>query len=167
MRINKVLIIKIFKHIWLLIAFSLLVCIISSSIITKRNLVYNLDFNNVLTKDIYGFYPEVRTMFLQDSKELEIRGEPLYLKLYLPIKFDTLTIKGSLETFDQEILLGLKQEDNSWYYQSIIEEDFSLDYILDQALVKNNKLELILSIPDLTSTSTIKLHNNWQLILNR
>ena len=78
MRINKVLIIKIFKHIWLLIAFSLLVCIISSSIITKRNLVYNLDFNNVLTKDIYGFYPEVRTMFLQDSKELEDNRADVY-----------------------------------------------------------------------------------------
>lgn len=168
MRISKILVINTFKHIWLIIAFSLLVYILSSSIITKRTLVYDIDFNNILTKDIYGFYPEIRTVFLQDSKELEVREEPLYLKLYLPIKFDTLTIKGDLELFSEEILLGLKEKDNSWYFQNIREESFSLEYNLDNALVKNNKLELILSIPDLNnSTSTIKLYNNWQLILNR
>ncbi len=168
MRISKILIIKIFKHIWWLIAFSIIIYILSSNIVTKRTLEYSIDFNNTLTKDIHGFYPEVRTMFLQESNKLEIRSEPLYLKLYTPINFEVLTVKGSLEPFTENITLGLKQKDGSWYYQNIAYEDFSLDYILDEALVKNNKLELILSIPNLNnSTSTIRLHNNWQLILNR
>ncbi|MCD4760926.1 hypothetical protein K8R42_03450 [bacterium] len=145
---------------------------------------YKLDFHQSLSRDIVGWYPESR---ISQASFLSIDGvglvaEPVYMKIYSPIDFEIMTVEGSIDTRGQEdVKLGLKQTDGSWDFKQIknkpstfIEEskkvrgkDFSISFDLDQARVKRNQLELILSAPALSNTSSLGLVNNWQIILNR
>ena len=167
MSIKKISIVYFFRYLWLIIAIIVVLTVLSKAVFTKRSLVYNLDFNQSISRDITGWYPESRTVFNQSKNQLQVINEPLYLQFYVPTKFETLTVKGQLDFDQTDIKLGLKQADGAWYWQPIIDQNFSLDFLTDQAHTKSNKMELILSIPNLPATSTIGLVNNWQLILNR
>ncbi len=164
MTIKKTPITNIFKYIWWLLALATILYIVSQNIVTQRVLTYNLDFKQSISRDITGWYPEVRTKF---SNNLEVLAEPIYLQAYVPAKFNNLNIKGDLDFVDENIRLGLKQDNNIWLWQDITDKSFSLDFDLKTAQVYRNKLELILSIPDLNSGSNVALTNNWQLILSK
>ena len=154
-----------FRYLWIALALAVVLYIISQAVVTSRTIKYNLDFSESITRDITGWYPEVRTSFLNGG--LELKSEPLYLKIYSPIDFKNLKIKGSLNFNEEDVRLGLKQSDSTWYFKNITEENFSLVFDLSEAQVKRNKLELILSIPDLKSDSGIYLNNDWQVELQR
>jgi hypothetical protein len=162
---RKYLVVKIFRYFWLALALALVFYLLSQAIVTKRTLVYHLDFSHYLTRDIYGWYPEVRTKFL--NNKLNLLAEPIYLKVYMPVDFKTLTLEGTFNFQTEGIHLGLRQKDGSWFWQTITMPDFSLNFSLAEARVKKNQLELILAVPDLVATSTLSLDNNWQLILQR
>jgi len=164
---NKLKIVSICKYLWLIIATALILYIINQSVITERNLVYKLDFKESISRDITGWYPESRTLFNEESNKLAILGEPIYLQVYLPIKFDVLTIKGQADFADEDFRLGLKQSDGSWLFKEIGDNNISVFFSLENAQIKRNKIELILSVPDLKATSSISLNNNWQLFLSR
>ncbi len=146
-------------------ALAILLYVLINGVYTKRTLTYQPDFDVSITKDITGWYPEVRGQFQNDKFNLV--SEPLYVKFYTPLQFDRLIIEGSVDYVDESIRLGLRQENGDWYWQEIQNPDFSLIYDLGNVEIKNNKVEMILSVPDLKSTSTVSLHNNWQFIFDR
>ena len=100
------------------------------------------------------------------NNELHILSEPLYLKIYSPIKFNNLIIKGEIEFKEENIKIGLKQKDNNYLYKDIREKYINLIFNLENALIINNKLELILSFPDISEKSNINL-KNWEIMLKR
>lgn len=165
MRLNTLLILKLLNNLWRILAIGLVIYLISQNIVTTRTLVYNLDFNQSITPNITGWYPEPRVDFL--DTRLEVRAEPIYLKAYSAIDFNTLTVQGNLKLNDQEIRLGLRQADGSWEFKNIDQESFSLDFDLTTAQKKRNQIELILSIPNLDNITKLYLDNNWQLIFTR
>ena len=173
MTINKNIIIHFFHYLWLTLGLVIVFFVISQGIYTKRSLEYNLDFSKPLTKNIVGWYPENRIAnFSEDSigTTFNLRGEPVYMKIYTPIDFSQLTISGGIYTnSSNNINLGLRQQDGSWEFQKIdlFDNNFSSHYDLASAQTKYNQLEIILSAPDLNNTSTISLLNNWSITLNR
>lgn len=171
MSFNQKLIIKVFRYIWLAGALFLILFILHKGIYTKRDLVYDLDFSQSLTRDIRGWYPESR--FTRSSSSsirdaYDVIGEPLYMKIYVPVDFDLMTVTGSFY-FDNDatVRLGLKQKDGSWQWQDIKDKDFSLSFDLKNAQTKNNQLEIILSLPEISDVSVASLVNNWQITLSR
>ena len=158
------IIVYIFRTLWIILALSLVFYVISQNVYTKRSLLYNLDFSKSISRDINGWYPTSRTSYLPAN--LTLKAQPVYLRVYLPIDFNTLTVKGSLST-DTIVRLGLKQNDGSWFYKDISSGDFVLSYSLEQAKLYRRSLELILSAPELNTSSTVSLLNNWQLLLER
>lgn len=167
MFITRSAIIKVWRYLWLLAALALLGYIFNQGIVTGRLWEYSLDFSRPLSRDIYGWYPEQRTRFDVVNDRLIILAEPLYLQVYSPLKFDLLTVEGSLNYEGENIKLGLKQQDGTWQFKDISSSDFSLTWILDQAQFRRNKIEMILAISDLQSTSTVYLMNNWHLKFSR
>lgn len=165
MKIKNIGIRMIFRYIWLIIALAILLYVLTQGIYTQRTLVYQPDFSQSITKDITGWYPEVRGNF--EKGRFNILSEPLYLKLYMPIDFDTLTVEGSLDYTDETIRLGLRQVDGQWDWQDIQSQNFSLTYNLKNVQVKSNQVEIILSIPDLSATSSVALDNNWKFSFER
>ncbi|MBT6691461.1 hypothetical protein HOB10_03980 [Candidatus Parcubacteria bacterium] len=164
---NKISVIIIFRYIWLIVATSIIIYILGQAIVTTREIVYQIDNSDSITRDITGWYPEQRLVFATEDQTLRIVAEPLYLQAYIPVDFKTLTVAGDIYFGAETIRLGLKQADGTWSYRDIDENSFNFEYDLSQAQVKKNKLEMILSIPDLTATSTVVLGNNWSLFLNR
>ena len=159
---------KILSYIWWLIGLVIILFIVTQNIITERVINYQLDLADSISPDLTGWYPEVRLAYNPSIDQAQIINEPLYLQVYRPVDFETLAIEGSIGFIDEDIRLGLKQTDNSWQWQNISSQDFLLQFDLDNAKVSRNKLELILSIPDLhNNTSTVDLSNNWQIILQR
>ncbi len=167
MLIRRLVIIKIWRYLWLAAALALIGYVLSRGIVTSRLWEYKLDWRRPISHDIYGWYPEQRTQFDVVNDRLEVLGEPLYLQVYSPVKFNLLTIEGSLDYSGENIKLGLKQQDGSWQFKDIGSSDFSLSWILDKVQVRRNKIEMILSISDLRPTSTIYLMNNWHLKFSR
>src|SRR3989339_671182 len=101
MTINKNIIIHFFHYLWLTLGLVIVFFVISQGIYTKRSLEYNLDFSKPLTKNIVGWYPENRIAnFSEDSigTTFNLRGEPVYMKIYTPIDFSQLTISGGIYT---------------------------------------------------------------------
>jgi hypothetical protein len=166
-RVNKFILVAIFRSIWLIVAAAIVLYIIGQAIVTDREIVYQIDNTDSITRDITGWYPEQRTIFLEEEHSLQLRSEPLYMQVYTPIDFKTLKVAGDIYFKSETVRLGLKQEDGSWEYRDVTSENFMFEYDLSQAQVKKNKLELILSVPDLTATSTVTLSNNWILSLER
>jgi len=167
---NKKIVIQFFHYLWIAMASAIILFVFSQAFYTKRNLVYNLDFSQRVNKDIRGWYPEQRLVFSHGSSlgyYYDVIGEPLYMKIYTPIDFENINIKGTIIHGDSGVELGLKQKDGSWHFKSINYDDFNLDFDLDNAQVTNNQLEIILSIPSITETSGINMANNWQIILSR
>jgi len=168
MSIDKEVIIKFFRYLWVFLALILILYIISQAFYTKRSLQYNLDFSRAVTKDITGWYPESRLALSAGS--YEILAEPLYMKIYSPVNFNDLTISGGIESqLSEDIRIGLRQNDGSWDFQNINITDgiFSNTFYLENAQLKNNQLEIILSIPSLENKDSLLLVNNWKIVLNR
>lgn len=160
------IIVYIFRGLWIILALALVFYVVSRNIFTERSLLYNLDFKRELSRDINGWYPSSRTDFILEKNALQVNGEPIYLKAYLPVDFRTLTVRGSATIGGAGARLGIKQN-NEWFYKDLPNGDFTLSYGLDQAKLKRRSLEMILSAPDLTATSTVLLDNNWQLYFER
>ena len=96
MRVNKFKIVALFRYFWLMVAVIIIGYVLNKSIVTERLLIHNLDFSQSISADITGWYPESRALFDHNTEQLVVLGEPIYLQFYLPVKFDTLTIKGSI-----------------------------------------------------------------------
>lgn len=173
MSIDKKIIIGFFRYLWVFLALVLILFIISKAFYTKRTLEYDLDFSQSVTKDIIGWYPESRltnTSISSVAGAYDVVAEPLYMKIYTPINFNDMTITGSLQPHHSEdIRLGLRQLDGSWDFQPVILEEgvFSNNFYLENAQLKNNQLEIILSIPDLHEPNRVSIINNWKVILSR
>ena len=164
MNLKKYSLFKFFHYLWIILAILLIIYIISKNIVIQREIVYKLDFNKSITKDIRIWYPKSRTVVIND--DLHILGEPLYLKIYSPVQFNSLIIKGEIDFKEENIKIGLKQKDQSYLYKDINNKDINLSFDLSNALLIGNKLELILSLPDLKKASNINLRN-WEIILRR
>ena len=164
MKLRKFSIFKIFHYIWLILALFLILYIISKNIVVQRDINYKLDFNKPITKDITGWYPESRAVAINDR--LHILNEPLYLKVYSPINFNNLLIKGSIEFKEENIKIGIKQKDYTYLYKDLIDSNINLNFDLDNVLIVGNKIELILSIPEINKEKNINF-NNLEIILTR
>ena len=173
MKFDTKLIIRIWRYIWLLAGLVLILFIISKAIFTQRILIYNLDFSQAISTDIRGWYPESRIsqLSLLSRDGVDLIAEPVYMKVYSPVDFDLLTIEGSLKPFsphgEQDIKLGLKQQDNSWDWQNIDDNDFVLNFDLENARVYRNELEFILSVPTMVDQARLGLVNNWQITFSK
>ena len=164
MNLNKYSIFKFLHYFFIILSIFLISYVISKNIVIERNLVYKLDFSKSINKNITGWYPNSRTVFINDK--IRILNEPLYLKVYVPVKFKNLIIKGELEFKDENIKIGLKQKDNNYFWKDIVEKNINLNFNLDNALIVGNKLELLLSIPDIQEKSNINL-KDWKIELIR
>jgi len=132
-----------------------------------RILEYRSDWGQNVNPNFIGWYPEARVSYPEDSSALQVRAEPLYLQVYEPVDFPRLAISGSVRTSGENINLGLRQQDGSWQWQVVSAENFNLTFDLSQASRQRNKLEFILSVPDLQATSTLWLADDWQFIFSR
>ena len=170
---NKKIIIQFFHYLWLAMAIVVILFVFSQAFYTKRSLEYHLNFAEAISKDIRGWYPSQRISDLSITSldnTFDIIVEPVYMKVYTPIGFENITIQGGIYPQQEEdIRLGLKQVDGSWDFKKIEINDFYFftSFDLTNAQVKNNQLEIILSIPNMTSPSRVSLENNWQIILSR
>ena len=59
----------------------------------------------------------------------------------------------------QPVSIGLKQKDGSWEMQEVEAEQFTLEFSLKNALIKNNRLEFIMSLPEIFSDKQIFIEN--------
>lgn len=169
---DKGIIIHFFRYLWIAIGLAVILFVLSQAVFTKRILQYNLDFSQSVSQDILGWYPESRIIFspLSGDDIFGLAGEPIYMKIYTPIKFKNLNINGSIFSNQAEdIRLGLRQNDGSWYFQKLelIDNYFSADFDLAKAQIRNNQLEIILSVPKLFAPHPVSLENNWKVILSR
>ncbi len=166
------IIVRIWRYFWLAAGLLVVLFVLSRAIYTQRNLLYQPDFTKSITANIRGWYPESRLSAISSASvaAVDLIAEPVYLKVYSPVDFEIMTIEGSIYPYladDKEIKLGLRQSDGSWDFKNIVNQDFSLSFDLSQAQIKSNQLELILSIPDMSTGDRISLANNWQIILSR
>lgn len=166
-KVNKFTLVAIFRYIWLLIAAAIVFYIVGQAIVTDRELIYEIDNSESIGRNITGWYPEQRVIFSEKEHSLQLRSEPLYMQVYIPVNFKKLKVAGDVYFRDETIRLGLKQKDGSWEYRDVDSNNFMFEYDLSQAQVKKNKLELILSVPNLSSTSTVTLSSDWILSLER
>lgn len=170
---NKKIIIQFFRYLWIAIGVIIIFFVLSQAFYTKRSLEYNLNFSESNTQNIRGWYPEIRisdVSITSVNNTFDIIAEPLYMKVYTPINFERLTIQGGILPHQEEdIRLGLKQTDGSWDFKKIevIDFYFSTSFDMANAQIKNNQLEIILSIPNMTSPARVSLVDNWQVILSR
>jgi hypothetical protein len=164
MNLQKYSIFKFFHYFWIILSIFLIIYVISKNIVIERDLIYKLDFSKSINRNITGWYPDSRIVFINDK--IRVLNEPLYLKVYIPVKFKNLIIKGELEFKDENIKIGLKQKDNTYFWKDIIEKNINLNFNLDNVLIVGNKLELLLSIPDIQEKSNINL-KDWEIELIR
>lgn len=149
----------------MIIALGVVFYIISQNIVVARELTYNLDFKNSISPDITGWYPESRTIFDTANSQLQILAEPVYLQAYVPWRGQAVSVKGSLSEYQPGLRLGLRQKDGSWQFAEILSADFELSFDMSSLQIKQNKIEVILSAPDLSQP--LMLENNWQITLSR
>ena len=173
MDINSKLIVRFFRYLWIVLGAVIIFFALSQGIYTKRSLEYELDFSQSLSKDIRGWYPESRLTNMSFSSiygAYDVIGEPIYMKIYSPADFDLMTVEGSIYPYHTDnVRLGLRQEGGGWYFNEIVGNDFSISFDLENAQIKNNELEIILSLPDMVSESKVRasLINNWKITLSR
>lgn len=150
---------RYFFYFWLFLAIILLFFLLNQNIKLGDKWSYNLDLSQVNTKDWYGAYPETRTTYIKD-KYLQVLAEPLYWQIYLPKKYKTVLWRAKIiNTNQQAVSIGLKQKDGSWEMQSVTSEQFSLEFALKNALIKNNRLEFIMSLPEISTDKQIFIEN--------
>lgn len=160
---NKVVL--IFRVVFRVLALVLLVYLWSQNNITSKELVYQLDWRDSISPNVRGWYPVERTRYQED--ELVLVSEPLYLQVYHPDDFTQMQVRGNVESASTTLRLGLKQKDGQWLWNDLANGSNDLNFDLQTAAIKQNKLEFILSIPDLTSTSSVALVNDWQIKFSR
>ncbi len=163
MKLRKISIILIFRALWIILAMVLLLFIVSRNIYTARTLHYQIDFEDSSSPNYRGWYPESRLNYDLDEQRLYILGEPVYMKVYVPTRFDTMSISGSWSMASSTVRLGMKQIDDSWFYKDIDQEHWSANFDLQQTKIYRNQIELMISIPDYQSGQEIYLDNNWQV----
>lgn len=156
----------LFRSLWIILASGLIIYVLSQNVFTKRSLLYNLDFSKNISRDINGWYPSSRVEWQAGDQLLRVKAQPIYLRAYLPVDFNTLTVKGS-HFASTTLRLGLKQADGTWFYKDVPSGDFILSFGLNQAKLQRRSLELSLSAPDLETDTSLYLVNNWQLLLER
>jgi hypothetical protein len=169
MIIYKNSIIYFFRYLWLGLALVVILFILNKAIFTKRILVYNLDFYKPLSRDIVGWYPEQRISHDsgQSQETFRLLAEPVYLKVYSPTDFKSATLEGDMDAGTNEVNIGVRQKDGSWQFKPVEAASFSLDFDLSSASIKRNQLEFILSLPSMSSSSSVYLVNDWKIILKR
>ncbi|MDQ5939044.1 MAG: hypothetical protein QG603_257 [Patescibacteria group bacterium] len=167
MKLRKISIILIFRALWVVLAMTLLLFIISRNIYTARTLTYKINLADSSARDYRGWYPDTRTDYRSSDRRLHILGEPVYMKVYLPNKFDTMSITGSWSMSSSTVRLGLKQADDSWFYKDMDQADWSANFDLQQAKLHRKQLELMISVPDYEAGQDIYLDNNWQIEFKR
>lgn len=165
MFINQRIVILFFRYLWIAVAVAVLLFLLKQAFYTKRTLSYDLDFSSYRDRNIEGWYPEQRSIFV--NNRLHILSEPLYMKVYSPINFEKLNIRGQMDFTSTTVRLAMRQKDGYWYWQNIDSQNFDLIFDLDNAQKKQNYLEFILSMPDMHASSSVYLYNNWQLDLKR
>lgn len=170
---KKIKLVILLRYLWLSIALIIVASLVFDAMSIKKNLIYELNFHKSISKDIVGWYPESRIAQspFMSIDVVELVAEPVYLKVYAPNNFSTMSVTGSFYTDEsldgQDIRLGIKQDDNSWEFQQISTTDFLLTFDLAKAKKSKNQFELILSVPSLTSEQGIPLINNWQIKFQR
>ncbi len=167
MKLRKISIILLFRALWVILAMILLLFIISRNVYTARTLTYKINFADSSARDYRGWYPETRTDYQVNEKRLYILGEPVYMKVYLPGKFDTMSIVGSWGLSSSTVRLGLKQADDSWFYKDIDQKDWSANFDLQAAKLHRNQIELMISSPNYRLEQNLYLDNNWQIEFKR
>jgi hypothetical protein len=167
MKLRRISIVLLFRGLWLILALALILSIISRNIYTARQLVYQVDFKDSSTRDYRGWYPDTRVSYDVDDQKLAILGEPIYMKVYVPVKFDTLALRGSWSTASTTVQIALKQADDSWSYKVLDQKDWSVNFDLHQAKIYRNQIELMISIPDYAPGQNIYLDNNMQMEFKR
>ncbi len=163
MKLSSVSIILVFRSLWIILAILLFLFIISKNIYTARQLFYKLDFRDSSTRDYRGWYPDTRVSYDIDEQKLYILGEPVYMKVYLPSRFDVMSITGSYSLASTTVRLGLKQADDSWFYKDIDQKDWSANFDLQTVKIYRNQIELMISMPEYQPGQMIYLDNNWQI----
>lgn len=165
---NKKIIIQFFHYLWIVMGLAIVFFVLSQAIYTKRSLEYNLNFSESISRNIRGWYPEKRISSTPIVNNFSVLAEPIYMKIYSPIDFKQMSVKGAIY-FEgaEDINLGLKQKDGSWDFKKIEDQDFFINLDLTKAQIRNNQLEIILSIPDIASSTELSLIDNWQIILSR
>lgn len=164
--LTKAQIISIVRYIWLIAAAGLILYIISQNVVTSRSLTYSLDFKNPITPNITGWYPESRVFFDQENNSLQLLEEPIYYQVYVPWRGQIIFVKGSFQEYQPGMRLGLRQKDSTWQFEDILSADFELPFDMPSAQIKQNKIEFILAMPDISPEPVI-LKNNWQIILSQ
>lgn len=150
---------RYFFYLWLVLALGLLFFLLNQNIKLGDKWSYGLDLSQVNTRNWYGPYPETRTSYSQD-KYLQVLAEPLYWQIYLPKKYKTVLWRAKIiNTNQQPVSIGLKQADGSWEMQEVEAEQFTLEFALKNALIKNNRLEFIMSLPEISSDKQIFIEN--------
>jgi hypothetical protein len=154
--------IHLFRYFWWLLALACCLYVLNANILRARNLNYQFDLSTSLNRDWY-FYPSERTSYQENDqtgdKFLSVLAEPLYLQVYLPVKFEQAQLAGYWSLSGQDLDIGLKQQDSSWQWQKVTDDNFSLTFDLAQASTKNNKLEFIFSLPNLSESVEAQLHS--------
>lgn len=151
---------RYFFYFWLILAIGLLFFLLNQNIKLGSRWSYDLDLGQVNTRDWYGPYPETRTTYIEDAKYLQVLAEPLYWQIYLPKKYKTVLWRTKIiNTNQQPVSIGLKQKDGSWEMQTITAEQSTLEFALKNALIKNNRLEFIMSLPEMSSDKQIFIEN--------
>lgn len=153
------------KYVFWVLAAGIIFYIISQNIVVAREVAYNLDFKNSISPDITGWYPESRVFFDSENNIMQLLGEPVYLQAYIPWRGQSVLVKGSWSEYQPGLRLGLRQQDGTWQFSDILSADFELPFDMQSAQIKQNKIEFILSAPDLSQP--LMLENNWQIILSR
>lgn len=150
---------RYFFYLWLVLAAGLLFFLLNQNIKLGDKWSYDLDLGQINTRDWYGPYPANRTTYLKD-KYLQVLAEPLYWQIYLPKKYKTILWRTKIiNTNQQPVSIGLKQIDGSWEMQLVTSEQFTLEFALKNAQIKNNRLEFIMSLPEISSDKQIFIEN--------
>lgn len=148
-------IIHLFRYFWLLLAFSCGLYILSQNIVHSRVMTYQLNLQETIGQNLEGLYPSLRTRYQADTQSLQILAEPLYLKVYVPVKFEQVQVAGTWMLNDKSVDIGLKQKDATWSWQKVSSDKFILDFALDNAQIINNKIEFIFSLPDINDADQV------------
>ncbi|KKP89867.1 MAG: hypothetical protein UR94_C0033G0019 [Parcubacteria group bacterium GW2011_GWA2_36_10] len=151
---------RYFFYLWLVLAIGLLFFLLNQNIKLGSRWSYDLDLSQANTRDWYGPYPETRTTYIEDTKYLQVLAEPLYWQIYLPKKYKAVLWRSKIININQQpVSIGLKQKDGSWEMQEVEAEQFTLEFSLKNALIKNNRLEFIMSLPEISSDKQIFIEN--------
>jgi len=159
MLINQRKIIIGFRYFWLLAAVIIIFYIIQQNLVIAREIAYQIDLSQNISRDIEGLYPIHRVQWRNSEQLLSVIAEPLYLQAYLPDEFSKLIVSGRINLAGQVGKIGLKSIAGGWAWQDIRDGNFSVDFDLAQAVIERNRLQLIFSFPNLKDADSVGFYN--------